>query len=58
MRSGRKWMIRLGGKSDNVLVSQVNVLHHWRLAPVIFDADSYDLWLDPGMKNVMRRPNC
>ena len=51
-------MIRLGGKSDNVLVSQVNVLHHWRLAPVIFDAYSYDLWLDPGMKNVMRRPNC
>ncbi len=44
MRVGRKWMIRLGGKFENVLVSQVKVLHHWRLTPVIFDADSYDLW--------------
>jgi len=26
LRVGRKWMIRLGGKSDNVLVSQVKVL--------------------------------
>jgi len=41
-------MIRLGGKFENVLVSQVKVLHHWRLAQVIFDAESYDLWLDPG----------
>jgi len=48
LRVSRKWMIRLGGKFENVLVSQVKVLHHWRLAQVIFDAESYDLWLDPG----------
>ena len=34
------------------LVNRVNVLHHWRLAPVIFDPDSYDLWLNPGMTKV------
>jgi putative SOS response-associated peptidase YedK len=45
-------MIRLGGKFENVLVSQVKVLHHWRSAPVIFDADSYDLCLDPGMRDM------
>jgi hypothetical protein len=43
LRVGRKWMIRLGGKFEDVLVSQVKVLHHWRLAPVIRDPDSYTL---------------
>jgi len=28
LRVGRKWMIRLGRKSDNMLVCQVKVLHH------------------------------
>jgi hypothetical protein len=36
-------MIRLTGKFEDVLVSQVKVLHHWRLAPVIRDPDSYTL---------------
>ena len=51
-------MIRLGGKFENVLVSQVKVLKqalwtstvHDRM-PVILDPDSYDLWLDPGMND-------
>jgi hypothetical protein len=41
-------MIRLVGKFGFVVVTRVKVLHHWRLAQVIFDAESYDLWLDPG----------
>ena len=28
------------------------VLHHGGLAPVILDPEGYDLWLDPGMKDV------
>ena len=56
LRVSRKWMIRLGGKFENVLVSQVKVLKQalWTstvhdLMPVILDPDRYDLWLDPGM---------
>jgi putative SOS response-associated peptidase YedK len=26
--------------------------------PVILDPSDYDLWLDPGMKNVKAVPNC
>jgi hypothetical protein len=45
LRGDRKWMIRLGGKSDNVLVSQVKVLKQapWTSTvhdrtPIVLDA--------------------
>jgi hypothetical protein len=61
LRVSRNWMIRLGWKFDNVLVSQVKTgsvdlnsprphVRHPRF-------ESYDLWLDPGMRDVVVASN-
>ena len=38
--------------ADSPASPRVKVLRQWRLTPAHLDPDDYDVWLDPGMKDV------